>query len=275
MLVYRMPGLEQLGSGCKMPRGAPPSPCHRASCQALAATLLLLACVGMLWPRASFAQGALVGDFRARLEPWREVAVGKNLRKNDFALVNWDGVRAVRVDSKASMSLLARPLQVDLQKTPVLCWRWRIDAPLRNADLSQRSGDDYAARVYVSLALPDSEKSLFLRAQLGIARAIWGEDLPDAAINYVWDNRNPIGTEQPNAYTDRVTMIVLRSGAADTGRWIGERRDVGADVARLFSPAATTVQLAVTADTDNTGETARAGFADMRFVGKDDSCEGK
>jgi len=96
--------------------------------------------------------------------------------------------------------------------------------------------------------------------------------VPDAAINYVWDNRHPIGTEQPNAYTDRTTMVVLRSGGADAGGWVQERRHIGRDAARLYGPAATPVQIAITADTDNTGETAHAGFADLHWVAADAPC---
>jgi len=162
---------------------------------------------------------------------------------------------------------------VDLQRTPVLCWRWRVDAPLKSADMSQRSGDDYAARLYVSLALPEAEKSFGLRTQLSIARSIWGPSVPDAAVNYVWDNRQPVGTERPNAYTDRTTMVVLRSGAAHAGGWVQERRNVGRDVARLYGASARPVQAALTADTDNTGETARAGFADLHWVPEQAACE--
>ncbi len=213
-----------------------------------------------------------VGRFDAGLAPWREVAIRPELKPNLFRLRDWDGVRALEVVSSAGMSLLARPLEVDLARTPVLCWRWRVDAPLNAADMTRRAGDDYAARLYVTLALPDADKSLALRAQLRMARAIWGDQVPDAAINYVWDNRHPVGTERPNAYTDRATMVVLRTGAADAGRWVDERRDLAADVARLVGPRAVPVQLAVTADTDNTGESARAGFADIRFVGPEASC---
>ena len=219
------------------------------------------------------AETVWVGRFDRGMAPWEEVRLKADLQPNTFTLRDWDGVPALEVKSAASMSLLGRPLEVDLQRTPVLCWRWRIDAPLKSADMTRRSGDDYAARLYVSLALPDAEKSLGLRAQLRIARTIWGPSVPDAAVNYVWDNRQSVGTERPNAYTDRTTMVVLRSGAADAGAWVQERRNVGRDVARLWGASARPVQLAVTADTDNTGETARAGFADLHWVSEQSACE--
>jgi hypothetical protein len=67
-------------------------------------------------------------------------------------------------------------------------------------------------------------------------------------------------------------MVVQRTGGADAGRWVWERRDVRADALRLFGPSATPVQIAVTADTDNTGESARAGFADLHFVAATAPC---
>ncbi len=230
-------------------------------------------CLTVLMSLPVTAEPVWVGRFDRGMSPWQEVRLKADLKPNLFTVRAWDGVPALEVKSAGSMSLLGRTLEVDLQRTPVLCWRWRIDAPLKSADMTQRSGDDYAARVYVSLALPDTEKSLGLRAQLGIARSIWGASVPDAAVNYVWDNREPVGTERPNAYTNRTTMVVLRSGAADAGAWVQERRNVGRDVARLWGASARPVQLAVTADTDNTGETARAGFADLHWVSEQSACE--
>lgn len=213
-----------------------------------------------------------VGRFGGPADGWRDVQIKPELTPNRFGVRRWDGVDAMEVHSQASMSLRARPLVLDLEATPVLCWRWRIEAAIEGADMQQRRGDDYAARVYVSFKLPESAMGWGLRAQLRLARAIWGPDLPDAALNYVWDNRQPVGTEQPNAYTDRAMMVVLRSGDADARRWVTERRNVKDDVARLFAAGARPVQLAVTADTDNTGQTAHAGFADFHFVPASQAC---
>lgn len=204
---------------------------------------------------------------------WQEVRLGKDVKPNRFERRIWDGVSALEVHSKASMSLMARPLDINLSATPVLCWRWRVGGVITTADMRQRQGDDYAARVYVSFQLPEAALGMGLRAKLALARAIWGADLPDAAINYVWDNRHPIGTEQPNAYTDRAIMVVQRSGNQLAGRWVEERRNVLEDVSRLFSRDARAVQLAVTADSDNTGEMAHAGFADFHFVPLDAKCD--
>lgn len=218
------------------------------------------------------AQTIRVGPYGADTVPWQEIRVGKSIAPNRHERRTWDGVDALEVHSALSMSLMARPLEVDLQATPVLCWRWRVDAVIDAANLYTRQGDDYAARVYVSLKLPESAMGLALRTKLRLARNLWGSDLPDAAINYIWDNRHPVGTEQANAYTDRAIMVVMRSGNSQAGRWIEEKRHVLNDARRLFGASAQATQIAIAADTDNTASRAHAGFADFHFVPEGAAC---
>ncbi len=130
-----------------------------------------------------------------------------------------------------------------------------------------------ACALLLPLPLLADTLSLGTRLALSLARALRGDQVPDAAINYIWDNRHPVGTWQPNAYTDRARMLVLRSGGAEAGRWVDERRDVAADFQRAFGHAPSRLTgMAIATDTDNTGEEARAGFADFRFVERDAAC---
>jgi len=205
--------------------------------------------------------------------PWQVIQLNKKVSPTNYRIARWDGVTAIVATADHSMALLARPVEVDLKRTPVMCWRWRVDAPLVKADMATKSGDDYAARVYVSFALPPSEISWILRTKLALARSIYGDAVPDAAINYVWDNRYPVGTRKPNAYTDRTRMIVAESGAANAGKWVVARHDVQQDaIAEFGSDQARMIQLSVASDTDNTGERAHAGFAEFHFVDRNSAC---
>lgn len=205
--------------------------------------------------------------------PWQLVLLGERIQPTRYAIRLWDGVTAIEARADNSMALLARPLTIDLKQTPVLCWRWRVDAVLKTADMTKKAGDDYAARVYVALKLPPQALGFGLRTKLAIARGIYGDHVPDAALNYVWDNRHPQGTVRLNAYTDRTQMIVMRTGNQDAGRWVTERRDVLADARQLFGAFDhQAASLAVAADTDNTHERARSGFADLHFVAPDQAC---
>lgn len=227
---------------------------------------------------ASLAKAEMnVGRFDAAVPaitaPWQLIRLEKHVPPTQYRSLNWDGVPAIEARAQASMALLGRPVEVDLAATPMLCWRWRVEHALNGADMRKRSGDDYAARIYLAFSLPPEALSLGAKASLALARAIYGSVVPDAAINYVWDNRHPVGTRMPNAYTDRAQMIVRRSGNQWAGAWVEERANVADDVAKTFvTHRARLKVLAIAADADNTGESARAGFADLHFVGADAPC---
>jgi hypothetical protein len=240
-----------------------------ARCLAVAAVLGLSA--------AAWAAGPLwVGQFSGAgvpPAPWRVVRLSGKVPPTSYRQARVSGVAAIEARANNSIALLARPLAVDLAATPVLCWRWLVDAPVAKADMSRKSGDDFAARVYVAFDIPDAELSLATKVKLGLGRRIFGKDLPDAALNYVWDNRNPVGTRRRSAYTDRAQLIVAETGKAQAGRWVWERADVAADFAGAFGRTGRRpIQLAIASDTDNSGGTARAAFADIHFVPRSERC---
>ena len=68
-------------------------------------------------------------------------------------------------------------------------------------------------------------------------------------------------------------MLVLRSGVDEAGHWVSERRDVRQDFRTAFGELGGHLKsIALASDTDNTGETAHAGFADLRFVSDISNC---
>jgi hypothetical protein len=225
---------------------------------------------------AAAAAPAWIGRFPgagAPPAPWQVVRIGKRVPPTAYRQASVSGVGAIEARAAKSMALLARPVSVDLSRTPVLCWRWLVDAPVAAADLRTKKGDDYAARIYVSFDIPDDKLSSGTRMKLSLGRRMFGASLPDAALNYVWDNKHPVGTRAKSAYTDRAELIVAETGSAGAGRWVTERADIAADFGRAFPGVPGTVtQVALASDTDNTGSTARAAFADLHFVGRDERC---
>jgi hypothetical protein len=205
--------------------------------------------------------------------PWQTIQLKSTIPVTRYDVTVWDGELAIRSQAQASMSLLVRPISVDLQRTPILCWRWRSEQVLKAADITKKSSDDVSARVYVSMDMASSSMSLATRAALAIARNLFGRDVPDAALSYVWDNRQPPGTSLPSAYTDRARLVVLKNHESKLRTWFEERRDVLADIQAEFGVAPLRITaLALATDTDNTGEAAQAGFTRLRFVGRDQPC---
>jgi len=208
-----------------------------------------------------------VGKFEAPSTPdalpvgWEELTFRRIPRKTQYRVVPEGEGFVLRADSEASASGLYRPLDVDLHAYPVLTWRWKVANVLAKADARRKEGDDYPARVYVAFRWDPDTASVWERAGYGTYRLFYGRYPPASAINYVWDNRLPPGTTLDNAYTDRAKMVVVRSGPAEVGRWLDERRDVLGDYRRLFGAEPPRVAgIALMTDTDDTGESAIAWY---------------
>lgn len=204
--------------------------------------------------------------------PWHVVKLSSQ-RPTAYRVANVAGRPAIEATVDRSMALLARPVSIDLSATPVLCWRWYVDAPVKNADMTRKSGDDYAARVYIAFDVQDSALSGSTRFKLKMARGLFGANLPDAAVVYVWDNSHPVGTARKSSYTDRSQLIVAETGGGRAGSWVSERADLATDYARAFpKQPGKPIQLAVASDGDNTNSKGRAAFADIHFVARGQPC---
>jgi hypothetical protein len=176
----------------------------------------------------------------------------------------------LRIRAQAAASSLGYRLQADGAHQR-LAWRWKVDRVVAGADLARKQGDDYAARVFVTFDLPLEALPFLTRTRIRLARLLFGAELPTAALCYVWDNRSPPGTTAWNAYSDLVRMVVLQSGEARAGQWVRESRDIGADFAAAFGHRTSRIPrvtgVALSADTDQTGESVTAWFGDVSLGG--------
>jgi hypothetical protein len=198
--------------------------------------------------------------------PWRELRLA-NIKPAEIALVADAGTTVLRVHSAAASGSAAHALSLDPAGVQ-LAWRWKVDRVVEKADLARKPGDDFAARVYVFYDLPRASLPLATRARLRVIEWLYGEKIPTAAICYIWDNRHPVGTRAWNPYSDRVRMVVLRSGAGEAGQWKAESRDLERDYRDAFGGDAALPRVSGIAagnDTDQTGETATVWFGDFRL----------
>ena len=141
-----------------------------------------------------------------------------------------------------------RKIRVDLAKTPVLNWSWKIEAPYRDIDESTKAGDDFPVRVYVVVE----------RGPLG---------LRTRAMNYVWASAKPVGARWPNPFTSQAMMLAVDSGAAKAGAWVSHKRNVRDDLRVAFGDDVTEIHaVAVMTDGDNGGRRARAWYGDISFT---------
>jgi Protein of unknown function (DUF3047) len=187
---------------------------------------------------SSFSTGSLAG--------WQS----KEFKgQTQYQIVKLDGLQVLKADSNASASGLFHEQRIDLQKTPVMNWRWRIENRLGKIDEQTKVGDDFAARVYVVVSG---------------GLVFWNTK----AINYVWASTSPKDKIWPNPFAgDHAMMVAVRSSSDKTGTWITEKRNIRADFKQLTGEDMAYIDaVAIMTDTDNAKGKAVAYYGDIYFT---------
>lgn len=201
-------------------------------------------------------------------EGWRVTQLPGVAHQTRYEIVSEGGQRVLHAVADRSMAGLSQSVAVDPARRPWIVWRWKVDDVVAAGTVGSKASDDYAARLYVLFDYDLSRLSFLARMKVKMARSLYGEAVPAAALCYVWDSRAPVGTIVPSAYTDRVRMVVVASGNASAGRWVELRRNVADDFRAAFGEAAPRiVGVAIATDTDNTGGRVEAWYGDIRFAG--------
>ena len=148
-------------------------------------------------------------------------------------------------------------VRVDTPETAnlYLSWRWRaLVFPKKKTPekLSNKNEDDFAARVYI----------IFLGANF----------FKSDVIEYIWDEKAPVGSAVSSPYSDRIKLYVLRSGPTPeaAGGWFTEERNVAEDYEKIYGkpPQKPVGAIAIMSDSDNTGTNSEADFADVTLKTK-------
>ncbi|MFP2768884.1 DUF3047 domain-containing protein [Oceanisphaera sp. KMM 10153] len=156
--------------------------------------------------------------------------------------------QVVRASSRAAASALFYEQRIDLDATPWLSWRWRVERFPTVTDERVKAGDDFAVRVYV------------------VVRDGWTR-LSSKAISYVWAQQAGVGQSWANPFAgDKAMMLALRN-RQDGGGWVSEKRNLKADLRRLFGKDFRYIEaVAIMTDADNGKGTAIGYYADIAFT---------
>lgn len=182
-----------------------------------------------------------LGNFSSGdLTDWKdEVFKGKTA----YTLISEDGRTVLKAHSEKGASGLIMKVKLDSREYPVLRWSWKVEHSLKKEDVTRKSGDDFAARVYVVFP-----------------RAFWRT----RAINYVWAAKMPKGSSAPNPYTSRVVIVAAESGDEKAGQWVSEERNYYEDYRKLFGEEPPKLgAVAIMTDTDDTGDEVTAYYGDI------------
>lgn len=203
---------------------------------------LILGLLLVLTAVSAAGSDLVIGRFSAGdLSGWRE----RSFRGTTaYDLVTDGGRKVLRARSDHAASGLIKEMTYDPKHYPLLRWSWKVEHSLKGEDILKKSGDDFAARVYVIFP-----RFFFWRMR---------------AINYVWAHRMPVGSHAPSPYTDNTVLVAVESGDERAGRWVSEERNVYDDYRKLFGEEPPKVGgIAVMTDTDNTGDKVTAWYGDI------------
>ena len=171
------------------------------------------------------------------------------LPQYDMTIEENDGHRVLHLKSKIESSAIRKDIKgkIPLKETPILEWRWKAIALPKNGDCRKKSADDQAAQLYV----------------------IWPR-FPEAVrsqiIGYIWDTTAPAGSIVKSEKTSTVTYVVMRSGAADLGKWITERRNVVEDYKNIYGGQPDNPGfISIAIDSDDTTSFAESVFGSILF----------
>ena len=167
----------------------------------------------------------------------------------EYRIVEERGEKVLYAKSEKAASGLVFETDYDPQQFPILSWRWKISEIVSKGDSRSKSGDDYAARIYVIFPHWFFPKT--------------------KTLNYIWGNQLPKDSFQRNVYTSNAMMIAVESGSAKAGEWVTVRRNLLDDYRKAFGEEPSRVgAIAIMTDTDNTGESAEAWYGDIKALRK-------
>jgi hypothetical protein len=205
--------------------------------------------ISLLIPIISFAKkekNIQISHFSSGdLDHWENKQFSGN---TTYQITQLGNNKVLKAESHSSASGLFKRQRIDLQKTPYLNWRWRIENHLHNLNEQSKSGDDYSARIYIVI---DG------------GWTFW----KTKAINYVWASNSPKKSIWPNAYAGKnAMMIAVRSKIDKTHTWYTEKRNILEDLKEQFGSNIRYIDaVALMTDTDDSKSEAISFYDDIYF----------
>lgn len=168
----------------------------------------------------------------------------------DISFGNIDGIYGLRLATDNSASMLLRFVDVDLERYPLLAWRWLIEDPIEtDKDETTRAGDDHPARLFISFRNAANEKR---------------------AMEIVWGNKLTAGEYK---YIGGFPHYVANGGNDNVGQWHDEEINL-LEIYREIWPeddaAPTITEIGLFCDSDETNDDSVAWFSYVHLLQKID-----
>lgn len=230
--------------------------------------VFLLFVIPSLHLLATESHQMILGDFSYSKDKipktWQPFTFGSIQSHTSYTLEKDGNVKVIKAQSNDSASGLISKFSFKPKDFPYLSWRWKVNKTIADSDVSLKSGDDYAARVYVIFHYELKDLSKKDQSKARLYKAFTGKSPPLATLNYIWANNTPLETIVSNPYSSRVKMVILKNKDSSLQKWYSEERNIYEDYKKAFGEEPKDViSIAIMTDTDNTGSIAESFYGDI------------
>ncbi|HKJ31748.1 MAG TPA: DUF3047 domain-containing protein [Balneolales bacterium] len=175
---------------------------------------------------------------------------GSDRDKYKYEIKEEDGNKYLHYHGMKAMHLnfpLVNKNGVDIMKTPILTWKWRVKKIPKGGDENDSDKNDSAAGIYVVYGFAGLFK------------------LPKS-IKYCWSSTLPVGTILSKNF-NKQKIVVLASGKKNEGKWITFQRNIVQDYKNLFGgePPKKPIAILVLSDGNNTHSMVEADYDDIEL----------
>lgn len=168
-----------------------------------------------------------------------------------------DGSIVIKAESQNSASGLIVPVDADPTEFRYIQWEWKIESVLEKGNLTKKSGDDYAARIYITFDYDPSDLNFGDKIRYRAIRMFSSFDVPLRSLNYLWANKAEEGSFTESPYTSWVQLVAVQSGNEHAGTWRIETRDILEDYRAAFGEEPPRITgISIMTDSDNTKSSA-------------------
>jgi hypothetical protein len=177
------------------------------------------------------------------------------------------GKTCIKVETRDSVSMIAKSFPVKLKDMPVLTWEWMIDGPPPQSDLFVKGEDDRAIALYVTFPYDANRASLAEKLFRPFVEIFNGADTPGRVISYVWGGKGQRGDVQESPYLGAAgALMIVRNGDDRVGAWVMERVNVAEDHRKIFGDVPSTVShVLISSDSDDVGVSGTATVRRISF----------
>ena len=167
--------------------------------------------------------------------------------QTDYSIGSNENGNFLKAEANNAASGLGKQIKIDLNKTPYLNIKWKVEKDLKGIDESTKKGHDYAARVFV-------------------VKKTGATPLSNRAMNYVFSSNEDVDVFHPSPYTKKSIDYVLATTKEHLNEWVTVKVNVKDHFKKFHDLDLDEINgVAIMADTDNSKLSSVAYYQNIYF----------